>query len=151
MCWNVQINKYHQHIQHATIVVRNYCVRQMRKRRCLCRQALFFFLFQYLSKDHPENLSIYIERVKLSDHCQQDGYLVPSSRCCFCFEAAFQLWDLNLSLSVYLINAALPQNLSFVSIFLSMIVDAKFKVTLIDLLYDLLPLPKDCFTLRERN
>ena len=34
------------------------------------------------------------------DHCQQDGNVVPSPRCGFCFEAAFKLWRLKLTIFV---------------------------------------------------
>ena len=58
-----------------------------------------------------------------SDHFHEDGKLVPSLQCGFCFEAEFQLLNLNLSRSVYLRSATSRQYLSFVPIFLHGIVD----------------------------
>ena len=40
-----------------------------------------------------------------SYHYHEDGNLVPSPRCGFCFEAAFQLRGLKLTISVYIRNA----------------------------------------------
>ena len=39
------------------------------------------------------------------DHYHEDANLVPSPRCGFCFEAAFQLGGLKLTISVYIRNA----------------------------------------------
>ena len=39
------------------------------------------------------------------DHYHEDGNLVPSPRCGFSFEAAFQLEGLKLTISVYIRNA----------------------------------------------
>ena len=39
------------------------------------------------------------------DHYQQDGNLMPSPRCGFCFEVALQLGGLKLTISVYIRNA----------------------------------------------
>ena len=50
------------------------------------------------------------------------GYLVPSPRYSFRFEAVSRLWDLNLTLSVYLGNATFAKILPFVPLFLWMIV-----------------------------
>ena len=60
-----------------------------------------------------------------------DGYLVPSPRYGFRFEAASRLWDLNLTLSVYVRNATLRYNLSLVSLFLWMIVELGTKMALV--------------------
>ena len=42
------------------------------------------------------------------DPYQVEGYLVPSPRCGFCFQAVFKLGELNLTFSVYLENATVP-------------------------------------------
>ena len=47
------------------------------------------------------------------DRYHEDGYLVPSPRYSFRFEAVSRLWDLNLTLSVYLGNAIFPHILPF--------------------------------------
>ena len=39
-------------------------------------------------------------------HYHLDDNLVPSPRCDFSFEAAFQLWDLKWTISVYIRNAS---------------------------------------------
>ena len=47
------------------------------------------------------------------EHYHEDGYLVPSPRYGFRFEAVSRLCDLNLTLSVYLGNATFAQFLTF--------------------------------------
>ena len=39
------------------------------------------------------------------DHYHEDGNLVPSARCGFSFEAAFQFSGLNLTIPVYIRDA----------------------------------------------
>ena len=56
------------------------------------------------------------------DHYNQNGNLVYSPRCGFCFETDFQLWGLKLTISIYIMNVTFRWNLLLVSLFLLMIV-----------------------------
>ena len=92
----------------------------------------------YIYKDHVfKIMSLYIYKdLRLKDfrsnesrdHYHKGRNVVPSPRCGFCWEAAFQLWGLKLTLSVYIRNATLRYDLSLASLFLCRIVQSWKKI-----------------------
>ena len=110
--------------------------RQLRKTVLfLCSHKQFKTLFKdyivrlkiislYIYKDLRQDVRFNESR----DHYLEVGNLVPSPRCGFCFEAAFKLWCLKLTISVYIRNATFQFNLSLVSLFLWMIVSTILEI-----------------------
>ena len=71
-----------------------------------CLPKIFLVCIYNAKKNNNTDLPTTVHR-NYWDHYYEDGDLVPSPQCGFSFEAAFQLWGVKLTISVYIRNATL--------------------------------------------
>ena len=103
-----------ENIHFQTIMCKNYWEKCEKRRSVASHKQFKTLLRAHMAKLKIISLYIYKDwRLKIEDlrssesrdYYHVDGYLVPSPRYGFRFEAVSLLWDLNLTLSWYLGNA----------------------------------------------